>query len=79
MNEMKPELKMNLPFKFSEMKGALKQHFGKLTDDDMVIIEKDPGEIPGKIQRAYGYSKERALQEFHSFKQRQKSIALKSN
>ncbi|MGI9072283.1 MAG: CsbD family protein [Bryobacteraceae bacterium] len=44
--------------KWKQWKGAAKQKWGKLTDDDWTLVEKD--ELVGKIQERYGISREEA-------------------
>lgn len=51
-----------------ELKGELKQTWAKLTDDDIKYLEGNVEEIVGKIQRAYGFTRERAEEEFERFK-----------
>lgn len=53
--------------KWEELKGQMKQQWGKLTDDDWKQIEGTHQEIYGKLQKHYGYSKqeaEKAVDEF---------------
>lgn len=52
----------------NELKGQIKQMWGKLTDDDLTRLEGGGEEIVGKVQKAYGYTKERAQLEFDKFK-----------
>ncbi len=52
----------------NELKGEVKKMWGKLTDEDLTYLEGGADSIVGKVQKAYGYSKERAQQEFDSFK-----------
>lgn len=44
--------------KWNEVKGQLKQKWGKLTDDDLTVIEGKHDEIYGRLQKHYGYSKD---------------------
>jgi len=46
--------------KWKEMTGNLQQRWGKLTDDDLAMVKGDRRELAGKIQNAYGVSKEEA-------------------
>ena len=46
--------------KWEEVKGKMKQAWGKLTDDDLTEIEGNQQEIYGKLQKHYGYSKDEA-------------------
>lgn len=45
---------------WEEVKGKMKQQWGKLTDDDLKQLEGSQQEIYGKLQKHYGYSKEEA-------------------
>lgn len=54
---------------WKELKGKVKQQWGKLTDDDLLAIEGKTEEIYGKLQKHYGYSKEQAEEELTKFKQ----------
>ncbi len=46
--------------KWEEVKGKVKQAWGKLTDDDLKQIQGNQQEIFGKLQKHYGYSKDQA-------------------
>ncbi|MGC1183041.1 CsbD family protein [Legionella sp.] len=46
--------------KWEEVKGKMKQLWGKLTDDDLKKIEGNQQEIFGKLQKHYGYSEDEA-------------------
>lgn len=54
--------------KWEEVKGQLKQTWGKLTDDDMKQLEGNQQEIYGKLQKAYGYSQEEAERQVKDFR-----------
>ena len=43
---------------WTEFKGALKQKWGKLTDDDLMQIEGDYDRFVGAVQKKYGDQKE---------------------
>jgi uncharacterized protein YjbJ (UPF0337 family) len=52
---------------WKELKGKLKQHWGKLTDDDITTLRGTYDEIEGLLQKRYGYTKqqtEKAIDEF---------------
>lgn len=51
-----------------DLKGELKQTWGKLTDDDLTSFDGGVDSIVGKVQKAYGFTKERAEEEFDKFK-----------
>jgi uncharacterized protein YjbJ (UPF0337 family) len=46
--------------KWKQMKGAAKQHWGKLTDDDLEVIAGKREALAGKLQERYGMAKEEA-------------------
>jgi uncharacterized protein YjbJ (UPF0337 family) len=46
--------------KWKQMKGALKSRWGKLTDDDLDVIEGQKDQLVGKVQERYGIAKEEA-------------------
>ena len=45
---------------WTQTKGAVKEQWGKLTDDDLFAIEGRRDQLVGKIQARYGISKEEA-------------------
>lgn len=45
---------------WKQVKGQLKQRWGKLTDDDLLRIEGEEDELVGAIQKRYGIAKEEA-------------------
>ena len=50
-----------------DLKGELKQTWGKLTDDDLTSIDGGIDQFIGKVQKTYGLTKERATEEFEKF------------
>jgi len=46
--------------KWKQMKGALKSPWGKLTDDDLDVIEGQKDQLVGKVQERYGIAKDEA-------------------
>lgn len=45
---------------WNQTKGAVKEQWGKLTDDDLLAIEGRRDQLVGKIQARYGISKSEA-------------------
>lgn len=43
-----------------QIKGKVKQQWGKLTDDDLDVIDGRRTELAGKLQERYGYGKDEA-------------------
>jgi uncharacterized protein YjbJ (UPF0337 family) len=46
--------------KWKQMKGALKEKWGKLTDDDLTVIEGNKDQLVGRVQERYGIAKDEA-------------------
>ena len=53
--------------KWHELKGNVKEQWGKLTDDDIVTIEGRSEKLVGILQARYGYSKDKAEEEYVRF------------
>lgn len=53
--------------KWNEVKGKVKEKWGKLTDNDITQINGKKEALLGKLQSIYGYDKERATQEISNF------------
>jgi uncharacterized protein YjbJ (UPF0337 family) len=48
---------------WKQLKGKIKQQWGKLTDDDLTVIDGQRDQLLGKLQERYGYTKEQAERE----------------
>ena len=53
--------------KWKQMKGGVKEQWGKLTDDDVDRIEGNRQEFAGVMQEKYGMAKDQAEKEFDQF------------
>jgi uncharacterized protein YjbJ (UPF0337 family) len=53
--------------KWKQYKGQAKERWGKLTDDDLDVIDGRRQQIVGKIQERYGITKEAAEQQADEF------------
>ncbi|QCO57198.1 CsbD family protein (plasmid) [Pseudorhodobacter turbinis] len=53
--------------KWKQIKGAAKEQWGELTDDELDQIEGNRDQLVGKVQERYGRSKEQAEQEVDDF------------
>jgi uncharacterized protein YjbJ (UPF0337 family) len=51
--------------KYKEMRGQLKEWWGKLTDDDLEQANGNADQIVGLLQQKYGYTREAAEEEFN--------------
>jgi uncharacterized protein YjbJ (UPF0337 family) len=49
--------------KWKQVKGSVKQRWGKLTDDDLTTLSGKKDELVGKLQERYGYTREQAVKE----------------
>ena len=54
--------------KWHEMKGKVKEKWGKLTDSDITEINGKAENLLGKLQTRYGYAKYKATTEISEFK-----------
>ncbi len=54
---------------WTQIKGKAKAKWGKLTDDDLDVVEGKREELAGKIQERYGIEKEAAEKELSEFEQ----------
>lgn len=52
---------------WEQLKGKIRQTWGKLTDDDMILIKGKKQELMGKLQERYGYAKDVAEKEITQF------------
>jgi len=53
--------------KWHQLKGGIKAKWGELTDDDLAMVDGQSEKLMGTLQTKYGYSKEKAQQEYDSF------------
>jgi len=53
--------------KWHEMKGGVKEKWGKLTDDDLTVVDGKAEQLQGLLQKRYGYTKEKAVEEYDQF------------
>jgi len=56
--------------KWTEMKGKVKEQWGKLTDDDIDKINGRSDQLLGLLQQRYGYAREKAEEEYKHFTDR---------
>ena len=54
--------KLQIKGSWNELKGKLKQHYGNLTDDDLVFSEGKEDELLGRLQKKLGKSKDEVRQ-----------------
>lgn len=49
------------------MTGKIKEKWGKLTDNDLAVVEGKRDRLIGKIQERYGYARDKAESELAEF------------
>ena len=53
--------------KWHEVKGGVKQQWGKLTDDDVTSLTGKQEQLAGVLQKRYGYARTQADMEINRF------------
>jgi uncharacterized protein YjbJ (UPF0337 family) len=53
--------------KWKEMKGRVKEQWGKITDDELDRAEGRADQMVGLLQQRYGYTREKAEEEYDRF------------
>jgi uncharacterized protein YjbJ (UPF0337 family) len=48
---------------WKQFKGKVKEQWGKLTDDDLNVVEGKRDQLAGRLQERYGYTKEQVEKE----------------
>jgi uncharacterized protein YjbJ (UPF0337 family) len=61
--------------KWKELKGSVKEKWGKLTDDELDQAAGRFDQLSGLIQQRYGYAKDRAERELDEFLEARKDRA----
>jgi uncharacterized protein YjbJ (UPF0337 family) len=46
--------------KWKELKGTVKERWGRLTDDDLEVIDGQLDQLTGKVQQRYGIARDEA-------------------
>jgi uncharacterized protein YjbJ (UPF0337 family) len=53
---------------FTQLKGKIKQQWGKLTDDEIDQLEGNAEILAGKLQERYGYERDEAERQAKEFR-----------
>jgi uncharacterized protein YjbJ (UPF0337 family) len=53
--------------KWKQMKGEVQKQWGKLTNDDMDVIDGQREKLIGKLQERYGHTKDAAEKEYSNW------------
>ena len=59
---------------WKQVKGKVKEQWGKLTDDDLMVLEGDQDQLTGRIQERYGIAKEEAERQVRDFRIRNSDL-----
>ena len=62
---------------WKELKGKVKEKWGKLTDDDLARVEGKRDQLLGLLQQKYGYYKDQAEKELEAWEKHWKPTKLK--
>ncbi len=54
--------------KWQQLRGKVKEEWGKLTDDDLTMTEGKFDKLSGVIRERYGYTREKAEDEFETYR-----------
>ena len=52
---------------WKQIKGAVKEKWGKLTDDDLDVVNGRAEQLVGKLQERYGLAKDAARKEYEGW------------
>jgi len=52
---------------WKQIKGQVKEKWGKLTNDDLDVIDGKKDQMVGLLQKKYGYAKDQAERELEEF------------
>ncbi|HLJ13121.1 MAG TPA: CsbD family protein [Bryobacteraceae bacterium] len=52
---------------WKQLKGKVKEKWGRLTDDDLTVINGQTEQLIGKIQERYGIARDEAENQFKAF------------
>jgi uncharacterized protein YjbJ (UPF0337 family) len=64
--------------KWNQMKGSVKEKFGKLTDDDLKVIAGKKDQFLGKVQERYGIAREQAEKDVDTWLKSQKTDTVRT-
>jgi uncharacterized protein YjbJ (UPF0337 family) len=56
---------------WKQMKGKIKEQWGRLTDDEIDELEGRSEQLAGKLQKRYGLAREEAERQAKEFRERQ--------
>jgi uncharacterized protein YjbJ (UPF0337 family) len=63
---------------WKQLKGKMREKWGKLTDDDWHQIAGKRDQFLGKLQERYGYSREQAEREYNEWERAQSDTTYRT-
>lgn len=61
---------------WKQVKGRIKEQWGRLTDDDLDVIAGKRDQLLGRIQERHGVAKDEAHRQVEDFEKRNPDVAL---
>jgi uncharacterized protein YjbJ (UPF0337 family) len=61
---------------WKQLKGRIKEQWGRLTDDDLDVIAGKRDQLLGRIQHRHGVAREEAQRQVEDFEKRNPDVAL---
>jgi uncharacterized protein YjbJ (UPF0337 family) len=61
---------------WKQVKGRIKEQWGRLTDDDLDVIAGKRDQLLGRIQQRHGVAREEAQRQVDDFEKRNPDVAL---
>lgn len=55
---------------WKQLTGKVKEQWGKLTDDDLTVIEGKRDQLVGRVQERYGIAKDKAEEQVSSWEKK---------
>lgn len=62
--------------RWKQVKGRIKEQWGRLTDDDLDVIAGKRDQLLGRIQQRHGIAKEEAQEQVRRFEERNPDVEL---
>ncbi|HEX6118173.1 MAG TPA: CsbD family protein [Dongiaceae bacterium] len=59
---------------WKQLKGKVKEHWGKLTDNDLTAVEGNMDQLAGRVQERYGIQRDEAEKQIKEFRQRNEDL-----
>jgi uncharacterized protein YjbJ (UPF0337 family) len=57
-----------------QLKGKVKEQWGKLTDNDLTVVEGNMDQLAGRVQERYGIQRDEAERQIEDFRRRNEDL-----